>query len=79
MNLDSRAVDHNQPISTNLRIDDELLNEALLLSGLGTKGEAVTLALQEFVIKRRQLAALELAGSIDFDPEYDYKEQRKLR
>jgi len=63
-------------MATNLKIDDGLLSEALQLSGFRTKREAVTLALQEFVTKRRQLQLLKLEGSIDFDPEYDYKEQR---
>ena len=64
-------------MATNLKIDDGLLTEALELSGFRTKREAVTLALQEFVDRRRQLSALKLEGSIDFDPDYDYKEQRK--
>jgi Arc/MetJ family transcription regulator len=64
-------------MATNLKIDEELLNEALKLSGSSTKREAVTMALQEFVAKRRQREFLKLAGTIDFDPNYDYKEQRK--
>ena len=63
-------------MATNLKIDDGLLNEVLTLSGFRTKREAVTLALQEFVARRRQLQALKLQGAIDFDPQYDYKAQR---
>jgi len=64
-------------MATNLKIDDGLLNEALELSGFRTKREAVTAALQEFVARRRQRQALKLESSFDFDPEYDYKEQRR--
>jgi Arc/MetJ family transcription regulator len=63
-------------MATNLKIDDSLLNEALRLSGLRTKRETVTEALQEFVAKRKQRQALKLEGKIDFDPNYDYREQR---
>lgn len=64
-------------MATNLDIDDELIEEALRLSGLKTKKAAVTLALQEYVRRKRQLGILELAGTIDFDPEFDHKEFRK--
>jgi len=64
-------------MATNLKIDDSLLNEALKLSGFRTKREAVTLALTEFVERRRQRQVLKLEGKIDFDPEYDYKAQRR--
>lgn len=64
-------------MATNLKINDELLNEALKLSGFRTKKEAVTLALEEFIARRKQLEVLKLQGKIDFDESYDYKEQRK--
>ena len=63
-------------MATNLKLDDGLLNEALALSGFRTKKEAVTVALREFVERRRQRKALSLEGKIDFDPDYDYKSQR---
>lgn len=63
-------------MATNLKIDDGLLDEALELSGFRTKREAVTLALQEFVARRRQLQVLKLKGKIDFDTDYDYRKQR---
>lgn len=64
-------------MATNLKLDDDLLDEALKLSGFRTKREAVTLALQEFVARRRQQQALKLRGMIDFDPDYDYKQHRR--
>jgi Arc/MetJ family transcription regulator len=63
-------------MATNLKMDDGLLTEALSLSGFRTKREAVTLALQEFVAKRRQLQFLKLEGAVDFDASYDYRKQR---
>jgi hypothetical protein len=42
-----------------------------------TKKEAVTSALAEEVKRRKQLRILEAFGSIDFDPEYDYKAERR--
>jgi Arc/MetJ family transcription regulator len=64
-------------VATHVRIEDALLNEALELSGYRTKREAVTAALEEFVVRRRQRQFLNLEGKIDVDPNYDYKAQRK--
>jgi len=64
-------------MATNLKLEDGLVEEALELSGFRTKREAVMLALQEFVARRRQLKVLKLKGTIDYDPDYDYKAQRR--
>jgi Arc/MetJ family transcription regulator len=61
---------------TNLAINDHLLQEALEISGLKTKKDTVNLALQEFVNKRKQMEILNLFGTMDPDPEYDYKKGR---
>ena len=61
---------------TNLAIDDRLLQEALEISGLKTKKDTVNLALKEFVNKRKQMEILDLFGTMDPDPEYDYKKGR---
>ena len=63
---------------TNLAIDDRLITDALQLGGQKTKKAAVTQALQEYIQKRQQLKALELFGTIDYDPSYDYKAQRSF-
>ena len=63
-------------MATNLKIDEGLLEEALHLSGFRTKRETVNAALQEFVARHRQKQILELQGTIDFDPEFDYRQQR---
>ena len=62
---------------TNLAIDDELLEEALQLGGHRTKKATVNEALKEYIQRRKQLKILDLFGQIDYDPDYDYKEQRR--
>ncbi len=64
-------------MATNLALDDQLIEQARLVGGHRTKKAAVTEALEEYVERRRQLEVLELLNSIEYDPEYDYKEQRK--
>jgi len=62
---------------TNLAIDDELLEEARRVGGHRTKKDTVNDALREYVERRRQAQIVELFGSIDFDPDYDHKQQRR--
>jgi len=38
----------------------------------------VTAALQEYISRRKQMEILKLAGTIDYDPAYDYKKIRQL-
>ena len=49
------------------------------LGGSRTKREAVDKALAEFVQRREQLRVLEVFGTVDYDPEYDYKAQRSQK
>lgn len=62
---------------TNLAIDDALLEEALHLGGHRTKKATVNEALKEYIQRRKQLKILDLFGQIDYDLDYDYKEQRR--
>jgi hypothetical protein len=62
---------------TNLAIDDQLLEEALQLGGHRTKKATVNEALKEYIQRRKQLKILDLFGQIDYDPAYDYREQRR--
>lgn len=64
-------------MATNLALDDRLLSEALKIGGKATKKETVTEALREFINRRKQAGVLELFGSVDYDPKYDYKKQRR--
>ncbi len=65
-------------MATNLALDDKLINEARRIGGHATKKEAVTAALDEYIRRRKQLDLLNHFGTIDFDPNYDYKKNRKL-
>ena len=62
---------------TSLAIDARLLEEALRTGGHRTKKATVTEALREYIQRRRQTKLLGLFGKIDFDPEFDYKRQRR--
>ena len=66
----------NSHMATNLEIDPALLERALDLSGARTKTAAVTLALREFVARREQKRIIELFGSVEWMPDYDYKRER---
>jgi Arc/MetJ family transcription regulator len=63
--------------STNLAIDDSLILEAQKVGGHVSKKAAVSHALMEYIQRRRQLEVLELFGTVDYDPDYDYKQQRR--
>lgn len=63
-------------MTTNLAISQELLVEALEVSGLKTRKEIVNLALKEFINRRKQVEILKLFGKLDPDPDYDYKKAR---
>lgn len=64
---------------TNLAIDDRLLDEAQRIGGHRTKKATVTEALQEYVRHRKQSEIVRLFGTVDFDPKYDYKKQRRRK
>jgi len=63
-------------MATNLAIDDPLLQQALEISGLKTKKDAVNLALKEFVDRHKQLEIIKIFGKMDPDPDYDHKRGR---
>ena len=52
------------------------LHIAFKVSGEKTKKAAVTRALEEFIARRQQRKLLELFGSLEWDPEFDYKSER---
>jgi Arc/MetJ family transcription regulator len=66
-------------VATNLQIDDKLLNKALKIGRRRTKKATVTEALEEYIRRREQMRILQTFGTVDFDPAYDYKAQRKRR
>jgi Arc/MetJ family transcription regulator len=64
-------------MSTNLGLDDNLVEEARRTGGHKTKKEAVTAALSEYIRRRKQVRILQDFGTFDFDPKYDYKKARQ--
>ena len=59
---------------TTIKIDDELLAKAMKKAGANTKGEAVRVALREFVKPPPDYSGiLALYGSGVIDPDYDPK------
>lgn len=65
-------------MATNLAIDDKLINEAKVVGQHKTKKEAVTAALEKYVQWHKQQEILDHFGTIDYDPDYDYKKIRML-
>ena len=64
-------------MATNLALDDELIDEAKRLGAHKTKRETVTVALREYIQRRRQARLVELFGTIPYDQDYDYKAERR--
>jgi Arc/MetJ family transcription regulator len=62
---------------TQVLVDDELLSRTQRASGSPTHEKAAAQALEEFVRRHEQLRVGELFGKIEYDPSYDYKEQRQ--
>ncbi len=63
-------------MTTNLAIDDQLVNMAVELGRHPSKKAAVTAALKEYIQHHRQNQILLLFGQIEYDPDYDYKKER---
>jgi Arc/MetJ family transcription regulator len=66
-------------MATNIEIDEALLDEALRVGGHRTKRATVNEALAEYVLHRKQAGVLRLFGTVEMDPTYHYKTQRKKR
>ena len=62
---------------TNLAIDDSLIREAVKIGRHKTKKDAVTIALSEYIQRHKQQEIVSLFGCVEYEPSYDYKEQRK--
>lgn len=66
-------------MATNLALNENLLNEALIIGGLKTKKDTVNLALQEFIQRRQAQSIIDAFGTIEFDSDYDYKAGRQRK
>jgi hypothetical protein len=66
-------------MATNLAIDDKLLEEARIVGKHTTKKAVVNEALAEYIQRRKQIDIIRLFHSVEYDQDYDYKEQRQKR
>ena len=66
-------------MATNVELDPRLIEEALTLGAKRTKREVIEEALREYVARRKQREILKLFRTIDYDPDYDYKKQRRRK
>jgi len=62
---------------TTVAVDSQLLAEAQSVGGHRTKKATVTEALREYIQRRKQSKIIELFNTVEFDPKYDYKKQRR--
>lgn len=58
---------------TNIVIDDQLVADAMKLSGVKTKREVVELALRRLVTSAKQKDILDLVGKDMIAPDYDVR------
>jgi len=70
---------HSHAMQITLNLNEALLNEAFQLTNLTNQEDLVNLALQELVRSRRKKNLLDLAGQIQFAPDFDYKALRETR
>ena len=66
-------------MATNLAIDDQLIDEAKAIGKHQTKKGVVIEALQEYIQRRKQTEILSIFNKIDYDQDYDYKQQRAVK
>jgi hypothetical protein len=63
-------------MTTAVRPDKALVTEAKKLGKFKSQEEAVNAALAEYIKLQKRLGLIALAGTIDYDPGYNYKDYR---
>lgn len=63
-------------MAINLQIDEALIEEALALGNQQTERDVVEQALREYVQRRKQQMVIDLFGTIGYEEDYNYKQQR---
>lgn len=66
-------------MATHVSIDERLLEQAWKVGGHKSKKATVNEALREYIQRRKQAEILELFGKIEFDPSFDFRQQRNRR
>jgi len=64
-------------MATSLNLDDKLLEEARIVGKHKTKKAVVNEALREYIQRRKQANIIDLFHNVDYEPGYNYKNQRK--
>jgi len=64
-------------VRTNIVLDDELLQQAMKLTGARTKRETVRIALEELVARHRARQLVRLRGKPLIAPDYDVRAVRR--
>ncbi|MEC4817570.1 MAG: type II toxin-antitoxin system VapB family antitoxin [Scytonema sp. PMC 1069.18] len=64
-------------MAINIPINEVLIQEALAVGNQENERDVVELALHEYIQRRKQLKVIELFGTIDYDTDYNYKQQRQ--
>ena len=64
-------------MATNLALDDRLIEQARRLGRHKTKKAAVTTALEDYIRRIQRLKILDLAGKIEYYPDYNHKVLRR--
>jgi hypothetical protein len=63
---------------TPLNLNPDLLQEALDLNRETPIETLIETALRAYIDQQKRLQVIELFGTIDYDEDYDYKQQRAL-
>ena len=58
-------------------LDDKLVEKAKEIGRHPDEATAVKAALLEYIARRQQERVIQLFGTIEYDPAYDYKTQRR--
>ncbi len=64
---------------TNIDMNDELVAEAMAVTGVRTKKEVVDLALRELIKLKKKKDLLDLVGRVHLDAEFDHKKARRSK
>lgn len=64
---------------TNIVLNDDLVREATMLTGITTKRELVEVALRELIKSKKKKDLFDLKGQINFADDFDHKSTRALR
>jgi hypothetical protein len=66
-------------MKSSFAIDNQLLEHAFFIGGLSTQNDTVRLALEEFIAKRRKEEVINMFHTVNYAPEYNYKNLRERK